>query len=150
MPLLRAIIDTNVVFEGLTKQGGASGLIIDAWTAGLFEACVSTALSYEYEEVLSRKLSNIRWQKMKPVLGTLLESAAFAIIRYTWRPSSPDPGDKHLIDAAMNSGAIVVTSNIRDFKEAERSLGLAIMNPVEFIVYLAAEINRNEVQHVAD
>ncbi len=55
-----------------------------------------------------------------------------------------------MIDAAMNSGAIVVTSNIRDFKEAERSLGLAIMNPVEFVVYLAAEINRNEVQHVAD
>ena len=35
LPLLRIVIDTNVVFEGLTKQGGASGLIIDAWLAGL-------------------------------------------------------------------------------------------------------------------
>ena len=26
---IRVIIDTNVVFEGLTKQGGASGLIGD-------------------------------------------------------------------------------------------------------------------------
>jgi hypothetical protein len=33
--LSRVIIDTNVVFEGLTKKGGAAGLIIDAWHAGL-------------------------------------------------------------------------------------------------------------------
>jgi len=31
---MRAVIDTNVVFEGLTKQGGVCGLIIDAWRAG--------------------------------------------------------------------------------------------------------------------
>jgi predicted nucleic acid-binding protein len=40
-PLLRVVIDTNVVFEGLTQQGGAAGLIIDAWLAGLLEICVS-------------------------------------------------------------------------------------------------------------
>jgi predicted nucleic acid-binding protein len=34
-PLLRIVVDTNVVFEGLTQQGGAAGLIIDAWLAGL-------------------------------------------------------------------------------------------------------------------
>ena len=28
---LRAVIDTNVVFEGLTKQGGVAGVIIEAW-----------------------------------------------------------------------------------------------------------------------
>ncbi|MDF5721225.1 MAG: hypothetical protein PUP91_12240 [Rhizonema sp. PD37] len=27
--LLRVVIDTNFVFEGLTKQGGAAGLVID-------------------------------------------------------------------------------------------------------------------------
>ena len=27
----RVVIDTNVLFEGLTKQGGAAGLIVDAW-----------------------------------------------------------------------------------------------------------------------
>nr|WP_206754468.1 hypothetical protein [Pseudanabaena cinerea] len=31
------VIDTNVLFEGLTKQGGAAGLIIDAWLARLLE-----------------------------------------------------------------------------------------------------------------
>ncbi len=64
-----AVIDTNVVFEGLTKQGGACGLIIDAWRAGLFEACVANALAFEYEDVLARKLSAKRWNRIQPVLN---------------------------------------------------------------------------------
>lgn len=54
---LRIVIDTNIVFEGLTKKGSAAGLIVDAWLAGLLDVYVSNALAYEYMDVLSRKLS---------------------------------------------------------------------------------------------
>ncbi len=54
----RVVLDTNVVFEGLTKQGGACGLIIDAWIAGLLNVYVSNALAYEYIDVLSRNISD--------------------------------------------------------------------------------------------
>ncbi len=133
---LRAVIDTDVLFEGLTRQGGASGLIIDAWLAGLFQACVSNSVAYEYEDVLSRKLSEARWQKIKPVLGALLARAEFVAIYYSWRPTSPDPGDEHLIDCAMNAGAPVVTHNVRDFRLARQTLGLVVMTPVEFVTRL--------------
>ena len=46
-PMLHLVIDTNVVLEGLTKQGSAPGLIIDAWLAGVFKAYVSNALAHE-------------------------------------------------------------------------------------------------------
>ena len=105
MKPLKAIIDTNVVFEGLTKQGGASGLIIDAWSAGLYTACVLNALLYE--DVFSRKLSDIRWQRIKPALKSLLDISEYVTIRYTWRPSSPDQGDDHVIDCALNSNGII-------------------------------------------
>ncbi len=134
---LRVVIDTNVVFEGLTKKGGAAGLIVDAWLAGLVRVYVSNALAYEYADVLSRKLSEARWQRLKPVLGTLLSRAQFVTIYYSWRPVSPDPGDDHLVDCAMNAGAIVVTLNTRDFRTAEESLGLRVMTPVEAVVHLA-------------
>ena len=133
---IRVIIDTNVVFEGLTKQGGASGLIIDAWLAALFHPYVSNALAYEYVDVLSRKLSKVRWQKIQPVLGKLLDYAEFVNVYFTWRPSSPDPGDEHVIDCAMNAGATVVTSNAGDFKMAEQTLGLRVITPVQFVVQL--------------
>lgn len=135
---IRAIIDTNVVFDGLTRQGGACGLIIDAWRAGLFRPFVSNALAYEYAEVLSRMLSSERWQRIQPVLGRLLEQSEFVTVYFRWRPSSPDPGDEHVIDCAMNAGASVVTDNVRDFHMAKQALGLQVMTPMEFVEQLSS------------
>jgi predicted nucleic acid-binding protein len=133
---IRVVIDTNVVFEGLTKQGGAAGFIVDAWLAGLIQVCVSTALAYE--DVLARKLSEIRWQKLQPVLSALLGKVEFTVIYYSWRPTSPDSGDDLVIDCAMNAGEIVVTSNTRDFQRAKVSLGLQVMTPTELVIKLAS------------
>jgi predicted nucleic acid-binding protein len=138
LPLLRIVVDTNVVFEGLTKQGGASGLVIDAWLAGLMMVCVSDALAYEYDDVLSRKLSEERWRKLEPVLGQLLNVAHYTNIYFSWRPTSQDAGDDLVIDCAMNAGAIVVTSNIRDFRSAKESLGLQVLTPVQFVSLLVS------------
>lgn len=132
----RVVIDTNVLFEGLTQQGNAPGLIIDAWLGGLFQACVSTALAYEYADVLARRLSEARWQQLEPVLGRLLIQVAWVPIYYSWRPVSPDPGDDHVIDCAMNAGAPVVTANVRDFRLARHTLGLEVMTPVAFVTRL--------------
>lgn len=138
LPLLLIVVDTNVVFEGLTKQGGASGLIIDAWLAGLMVVCVSNALAYEYNDVLSRKLSEERWSQLQPVLGQLLSVAQYTNIYFSWRPTSPDAGDDLVIDCAMNAGVIVVTSNIRDFRSAKESLGVQVLTPVQFVNILAS------------
>jgi putative PIN family toxin of toxin-antitoxin system len=135
---LRIVIDTNVVFEGLTKQGRASGLIIDAWLAELMVVCISNALAYEYTDVLSRKLSAERWSQLEPVLGQLLSIAQYTNIYFSWRPTSPDAGDDLVIDCAMNANAIVVTSNIRDFQSAKESLGLRVLTPVQFVSVLAS------------
>jgi len=134
---MRVVIDTNVLFEGLTRQGGATGLIVDAWLSGLLEVYVSNALAYEYIDVLSRKLSDSRWSKLQPVLGTLLKTAYFTPIYYSWRPISPDAGDDLVVDCAMNAGAIVITANLKDFRQAEESLGLQVMTPIELVIYLA-------------
>ena len=134
---MRVVIDTNVVFEGLTKQGGAAGLLIDSWLAGLLEVYISDALAYEYVDVLSRKLSKSRWLELQPILGKLLRQAKFTPIYYSWRPTSLDAGDDLVIDCAMNAGAIVVTLNVRDFGRAIESLGLQVMTPTELIIKLA-------------
>ena len=88
--------------------------------------------------MLSRKLSEERWSKLQPVLGQLLNVAQYTNIYFSWRPTSPDAGDDLVIDCAMNAGAIVVTSNIRDFRSAKESLGLRVLTPVEFVSILAS------------
>lgn len=135
---IRVVLDTNVIFEGLTKQTGACGLLINAWRAGLITVCVTNTLLYEYEDVLGRKLSEWRYVKIITLLDKLLdESAEYVRIYYSWRPSSPDPGDDHVVDCALTANAILVTSNLRDFYSAKDNLGLQVMTPVAFVRLLA-------------
>ncbi len=131
-----AVIDTNVVFEGLTNQGGAAGLVVDAWQVGLFQPCVSNALAYEYMDVLTRKLSFRRQLTLEPVMVAMLRQARFVDTHFSWRPASPDARDDHVIDCAMNTNAAVITLNLRDFRLAQRSLGLTVMTPLEFLARL--------------
>jgi predicted nucleic acid-binding protein len=127
------VVDTNVLFVGLTKQGGAEGFIINAWRLGLIQVYVSDALAYEYVDVLSRKLSSLKWARIQPVLQLLLQKVEFTTIYYSWRPMSPDPGDDLVIDCGMNADAIVITTNIRDFQNAKISLGLEVLSPQDFV-----------------
>ena len=133
VPLLRVVIDTDVLFEGLTKKGGAAGTLVEAWLAGQLDACVSAEMAYEYVDVLSRKLSTARWERIKPVLGVLLSRARFVALYYKWRPISPDPGDDHVIDSAMKAGAMVVMANLRHFRTAQDSLGLKVITAAEAV-----------------
>ena len=130
---LPIIVDTNVVFEGLTKQGSASDLIVTAWLAGSLNVYASNALLYEYESILSNKLSPMRWQQTKPILRRMLSHVQFVSIYYSWRPLSPDPGDEHVIDCALNANATVITANVRDFRNAQTEAGLSVLSPVEFV-----------------
>jgi len=136
----RVVVDTNVVFEGLTKQGGACGLIVEAWLGGLFIPCLSNALAYDPLDVLTRKLSPARWENTRLLYQEMLTEAEFTTIHYRWRPISKDPGDDHIIDCAMNAAAAVVTSNLKDFKLAESQLGLKILTPLDFVLYLTRDI----------
>jgi predicted nucleic acid-binding protein len=49
--VIRAVVDTNVLFEGLTRLGTGAE-VIDAWVDRRFQPCVSTALALEYQDVL--------------------------------------------------------------------------------------------------
>lgn len=127
------VVDTNVVFEGLTQQGSAAGLIIEAWLGNLLTIHASTALVYEYEATLSNKLSPLRWQRTKPILRRMLTAVHFVSIYYSWRPLSPDPGDEHVIDCALNANATLVTANVKDFRIAQAEAGLPVLSPAEFV-----------------
>lgn len=125
----RVVLDTNVVFEGMTQVGGASGLLINAWRYDLLRIFISDTLLYEYLDVFNRKLSPDRWRKVQPVFGFLVKKAQFTKIYFSWRPSSIDPGDEHVIDCALNANAWLVTNNLRDFRLAEQELGLKLISP---------------------
>ena len=139
MNILRVVLDTNVIFEGLTQRQGVCGAIIDAWFEDIIQVHISNALAYEYSDVLSRKLSPARYTEAINTLDVLLSQAKYVTINFRWRPSSPDPGDEFLIDCAMNANAVLITSNVRDFRLAQHTLGLAVLTPQVYLRLLLDE-----------
>lgn len=137
-PRIRAAIDTNVVFEGVTRSGGAPARIVEAWLVGRFDACVSNSVVYEYVEVLGNRLSPERWNRLSATLRGLVYRAELVRIYFRWRPVSPDPDDDHVIECAMNAGAVLVTSNLRHFEAAAQDLGFTVWSPEAFAAHLAA------------
>ena len=131
----RAVVDTNVLFEGLTRRG-ASADVVDAWVAREFMPCVSTAMALEYEEVLGNRLGVAKRNVALPALQALLARAEFVPIFYSVRPMSPDPDDDFVIDCAFNAGAAIVTHNVKDFRGLEAALGIEVLGPAEFTARL--------------
>lgn len=135
----RVVLDTNVVFEGVTQRDSASGLLIEAWLQGVYTACISNALAYEYLDVLTRKLSEDRWTGIRHVLSAMLRRAEPIEIFFSWRPMSPDPADDAVVDCGMNGMATVVTRNVRDFHQAQRELGLRVQTPEKYLELLLSD-----------
>jgi len=133
--LIRVVVDTNVVFEGLTHLGSAAE-VIDAWAARRFQPCISTALAFEYQDVLERKLSPRRGEDVLLALQALLVRCVYVPIRYSYRPSSRDPGDDLVVDCVLNSRAVLVTNNVKDFTGPSKTLGFRIFQPAEFLRYM--------------
>lgn len=129
---MRAVIDTNVIFKGLTRLGDCAG-IVDAWIHRRFIPCVSTALALEYEEVLGGKLGPAKKKVAMGALVALLNRAEYTPVAHLVRPLSNDPDDDFVIECAFNAGAIIVTRNIRDLYIAKEILGVDVVTPEEFL-----------------
>ena len=129
-----ATIDTNVLFEGLTREGDC-GDVIDAWVAGSFTPCVSTALALEYEATLTTKLGAPKRAFAVPAMQALLKRAAFVPVYFSLRPTSPDVGDDMIIECAFASGSVIVTRNLKDLSVAS-SWGVPVFTPAEFLELL--------------
>jgi predicted nucleic acid-binding protein len=133
--VLRAVIDTNVLFEGLTHIG-PSAKVVDAWVARRFQPCVSTALALEYQDVLASKLSPHRGEKALMATQALLARCEYVPIYFSYRPASRDPGDDFIVDCTLNSRALLVTQNVRDFLPAARRFGFPVIRPAGFMTLL--------------
>ncbi len=131
----RAVIDTNVLLEGLTHLSPEAE-VVDAWADRRFQPCVSTAWALEYQDVLTRKLGVRRQNQALKALQALLVRCDSVPVRFSYRPSSQDPGDDMVVDCVLNCGALQVTNNVKDFRVPSREYGFRVLRPEEFLNFL--------------
>lgn len=139
---MRAVIDTNVMFVGLTDARSDAAVVLQGWAAGRFTPCISTWLHLECLAKLEEKLNPKRAVVACDHLRALVEMEhveRVAVIDFTVRPLLIDADDDGIVDCAVNGGAtVIVTENTRNFVEARR-LGMDVVSASRFLSMLEEE-----------
>lgn len=135
MTSIRIVLDTNVLHAGLYSSRGASHLVLRALETGKVKPVISTALLFEYEDILTRKKRelNLSNSKIESILNNLCRISAHHEVYFLWRPCLSDPDDDHILELAVASGTeFIVTFNKKDFKGSE-TYGVKVITPKELL-----------------
>lgn len=135
---MRLVLDTNVVVSAMRSRHGASAELIRLGVRRRVTLLGSLSLALEYLDVCGRPgsragvpISDAEAIKFAEEVASLLHPVE---IYFRWRPMVADPGDDHVVEAAMNTGVnALVTFNGRDFTEATRRLNLPVKTPADIL-----------------
>ncbi|MEQ8464796.1 MAG: putative toxin-antitoxin system toxin component, PIN family [Coleofasciculus sp. E1-EBD-02] len=135
MPPYQIVLDTNVLLAGLRSNRGASYKLLTLLNNQRWQLNVSTALIFEYEEVLKKERTQLglSLDDINTIVSTICAIANCRTIFYLWRPTALDPDDDFLIDLAVECQAdFIITYNKRDLRSAER-FGIQLVTAKEFL-----------------
>lgn len=133
--MIRAVIDTNVVYSGLRSRNGASFRLLESLLRTTFQPCVSVPLILEYQQTLIRKQADLALSvaEIENVLDYLCLVGHKQKVFYLWRPILKDPRDDMVLELAVAAESeYIVSYNARDFQGAER-FGVSIVSPMDFL-----------------
>jgi putative PIN family toxin of toxin-antitoxin system len=131
---MRIAIDTNVLIAALTRPGGTSARIVQAWLDGRLEAVASTATIREAELVLGRWLARM----VSPeAIEVLLEALRTRSVFIEQPPRIrdlrlKDAGDLRLVEAAVAASARHIVTTDREFLRARGYADVEFVTPAEF------------------
>ena len=138
IPLMKAVLDTNVILSGLRSRNGASYQVLRMLYQDKFKIVVSVPMILEYEVILKSKLDrNIYTDEIiDKLLDSLCAIGERSRVFYLWRPYLKDPFDDHVLELALASEAeYIVTYNKKDLIKAE-DLGIKVVDSREFLEVL--------------
>jgi predicted nucleic acid-binding protein len=132
-----AFYDANVLYpselRNLLMHLALTGLFRAKWSADVHEEWISNLLK-KRPDLTRDKLERTRMLMDKHAVDALVTGYKDLIPGL----QLPDPGDRHVLAAAIRGHAdVIVTMNLRDFpSEIVGSFGIEVQHPDEFIVRL--------------
>lgn len=132
------VLDTNVLVAGLCRREGSPSFnILRHIQKGLVPLALTQKLYLEYEAVLTREavlnLIDADKSEVVIVLEALLALSYRSEVFYLWRPNLTDESDNFVLEAAIATGAVIITKNTTDFQTGELQFpDLAVLRPQQF------------------
>jgi putative PIN family toxin of toxin-antitoxin system len=126
------VLDTNVIVSAGIKPGSAPATLVMDWVLeGQIQIVTSPWIVGEYREVVRR--AKFRRYGFPPHwLEFLIEESLSLPDPGAWTIRGPDPKDMPFLALAHDSGAWLVTGNLKHFPEAVRS-GVRVLSPSDYL-----------------
>ena len=132
-------LDTNILYQALMSTTGASYFILQLVRNRKIQLALSLPVFLEYKEVLTRNSSlrdfELHLNDVKKFLRFIAYISKTYEIYFLLRPNLKDEKDNKIVELAITSQSdYLITSNIKDFKNAELKFDqLNIITPSEFV-----------------
>ena len=135
---MRVVIDTSALIAALRSNSGAAAEVLRMALRGEFAVLMDYKLACEYREVALRQShlhASGRSRSETEIVLDALESVANPVsVWFRHRPLSPDVNDDLVLDVAINGNAdVILTNNIKDFRESAVSFGFELLTPAELV-----------------
>lgn len=134
------ILDTNVIFQALYSQEGASHFILGLIRRQKIKMALSMKVFTEYEAVLKRKktlkLIELVEEDVEKVLTFLAFMGRPFDTYFLFRPNLKDEDDNIFVELALASNArFLITNNTKDFKRNTqlKFMDFEVVTPAEFV-----------------
>lgn len=133
---MKCVLDTDVIVAALRSSMGASRQILTLLAQEKISVVASVSIMLEYEAVLKRPENLLAAALTAPEIDLFLDGLAILVTPvshfYLWRPQLQDPGDEHILEAAVNGQVdTIVTFNLRHLKLAAQRFGIDVLRPSE-------------------
>jgi putative PIN family toxin of toxin-antitoxin system len=143
---VRVTIDTNVFYQALRDNRGASYFILDLIVQRKIELALSTPVFMEYSDVLirekSRKDLDLSSENINAFLDFIVLVATPFSINYLMRPNLQDENDNLFVDLAFASNSkFLITSNLKDFNSNKNLKfdSFTVISPTDYVKFWRKE-----------
>ncbi len=137
---MKVTIDTNILYQSLCSQIGASHAILQLVRSGDLQLVISVPVFEEYRDVLSRPQVLKAMGLVRADAEAVLEFIALAgiptPIDFLWRPNLRDESDNMFVELAIASGSeYLITRNRRHYSIGNTLLfdSFKVVTPAEFL-----------------
>ena len=123
----KIVLDTNVIVSAILSPQGTCSEIMDLVFNNELQAYYCDAILAEYKDVLSRASLDLN-RKMRAMFFEIIREAGTVITSPTSDIVFPHESDRIFYDTARESGAVLITGNIKHFPAED-----FIMTPSQFL-----------------
>ncbi|MCL6635612.1 MAG: putative toxin-antitoxin system toxin component, PIN family [Peptococcaceae bacterium] len=137
-PVIKAVVDTNVLVSAVCFPGGSPDLVFKAAIRKKYEMITCPFILAEFGRILKEKFSFSEEETMRAF--ELVENTSCHIVQPLTVPQiiTAKPSDNHILACAMEAGAdYLVSGDTRHIQPIGRVGGIKIVSPAEFLRLLA-------------